>query len=69
MGRKAKHGKYGQYKTEEVRARVTQAGKEGLEAIAAQHGVSLSEFLEQVGRGEVILSQSEQASLGKSLTG
>lgn len=59
---KEKHGKYGELKTEFLRAKLTPAGKEGLEKVAKDLSVSVSEFLEQLGRGEVKVTPS----MGKS---
>jgi hypothetical protein len=50
---KTKHNQYGQKKTDLLRARLTPDGKRGLERLAEQHGVSVGELLERVGRGQL----------------
>lgn len=55
---KEKHGKYGELKTDMLRARITPSAKEGLETIAQELSVSVSEFLERLGRGEVKVTPS-----------
>jgi len=55
---KTQHGKYGELKTEFLRAKMTPSGKEGLESVAKDLSLSVSEFLERLGRGEVKVAPS-----------
>jgi hypothetical protein len=59
---KAKHAEHGQSKVDWVRARITPDGKDGLERLAESYQISLSEFLERLGRGQINLAtQSVEA--------
>ena len=51
--RKASHLPHGQGKRERVNAALSADGKEGLTRLADQYQLSVSEFLEQIGRGQI----------------
>jgi len=55
---KEKHGKYGEQKTQQIQARLTPTGKEMLQDVAKARGVSVSELLEQIARGQITLVPS-----------
>lgn len=57
---KAKHGQHGQQKSEWLRTRITPTGKQGLEELATQMGISVSELLERLGRKQIQLSLGER---------
>ncbi|MFG6094718.1 hypothetical protein SPB21_05685 [Leptothoe sp. ISB3NOV94-8A] len=50
---KAGHSEHGQPKTERLNASLSPDGKQGLMDMADSYGVSVSELLEQIGRGAI----------------
>uniref|UniRef100_UPI001CFE9880 ribbon-helix-helix protein, CopG family n=1 Tax=Microseira wollei TaxID=467598 RepID=UPI001CFE9880 len=63
---KSKHYQHNQRKSEKLQLRLTPEGKEKLEQLTAAMGMSISELLEQLSRGQIAITPVR--SLGESLT-
>ncbi|AKG21799.1 hypothetical protein IJ00_11500 [Calothrix sp. 336/3] len=65
---KSKHREYGEIK-KPVALGLTQAGLEGLDKLAVKVGVSRSQLVELIGRGEISLNSVDKQFLGESSIG
>lgn len=66
--KKAKHKEHGEMKDTSVTVRVTSTAAQGLMSQATNLGLSRSDLLEKIGRGEIKLNVSSVQQLGNSLT-
>ncbi|MGD1912096.1 MAG: ribbon-helix-helix protein, CopG family [Rivularia sp. (in: cyanobacteria)] len=65
---KSKHRENGEIK-KQVSVGLTQTSVEGLDKQARQMGVSRSQFIEMIGRGEISLTHVDKQLLGECLIG
>lgn len=65
---KSKHREHGEIKRQ-VSVGLTQGSVEGLDKQARKMGVSRSQLIEMIGRGEISLTHVDKQILGESLIG